>query len=452
MNQWFDAEQHAQRARAFFQAGQWKRALSEIQAALEVIPDNHEWHFGMGLTLDALKRYDEAVRCYETVLKLHGQDVETLLHLGADLIRIQQPARAIGPLRRASQLALDCEESYCYRIAAHAQLGQHDEAEVMFYLAQQIKEDCPRCFLHLANSLEMRNQTAKALWCWQQVIRIDPRMPEVSANIARIHWRQGRLAEARESYLQALRLEPGRISLLREVAALLTEMGLRLEAADKHRRILEQDPESAEAHLRLGELAMRDDHLDAAQRALDRARALDNELWGLHLRLAQVAMRRGDAATARAALLTEIKSKYRKHEPELTTDIMRLLFELGMYRHAVGRATRELKGVYTTTHETFRAEMLLFRGVAWLRLGVLPRGIADCRAALRIAPRNAVAMHNLALAYMRRQRLTQATFWLRRAQALAPDDVELKRLRRGLRWARVKALARAPWRWLLNHL
>ncbi len=437
MNQWSDAEQHAQRAREHFQAGQWDRALTELEAALAVNPDQHEWQFGMGLTLDALHRPKEAVRCYEAVLRLHGEDLETLLHLGADLIRIQEPARAIEVLQRANEVSPRCESAYCYRIAAHAQLGEHDEAEVMFYMAQQIDDDCPLCYQHLAQSLAMRGEVDRATWCWEQVARLDPRFPDVYANLARAHWKQGRFPQARECYLQQLRQEPGDVSLMLEMAELLASMGLQAEAVEKYRRVLEQDPKRAQAHLRLGELAMEGGHLDAAQRAFDRALTLQANLPGLHLRLAQVAMLREVPIAARLHLRKELSLK--KFEQDHMLDIVRLLIDLHLPRAAAALASRHLDATGAAVGDDhYRATLLLYRGVVWMTLGRTRRGIADCRASLRLHPRNTVAMHNLVLAYMGHGQLPRARFWLRRALELTPQDEELRRLRWRLSWARVK--------------
>lgn len=48
------------------------------------------------------------------------------------------------------------EPSYCNRIITYAEMGQHDMAEQMFYLAQQIDEECPLCYYNIGNSLASR--------------------------------------------------------------------------------------------------------------------------------------------------------------------------------------------------------------------------------------------------------------------------------------------------------
>ena len=95
MNDWSLAEQHAERAWRHYEAGRWDHALRLLRRALTINPDQCDWLFGLGLTLDAMSRYDEAADAYRKVLEHEPNDHEALLHLGMDLIRLGQPAEAL---------------------------------------------------------------------------------------------------------------------------------------------------------------------------------------------------------------------------------------------------------------------------------------------------------------------------------------------------------------------
>ena len=53
MSDWLDAEHHAERAFDLFERGRWAEAESELRRALELNPEQAEWHFNLGLTLEA---------------------------------------------------------------------------------------------------------------------------------------------------------------------------------------------------------------------------------------------------------------------------------------------------------------------------------------------------------------------------------------------------------------
>src|SRR5690606_18347544 len=108
MNDWSSAEDHAEKAQRYFEAGMWDKALASLRRALSVHPENADWLFGMGLTLDALDRYEEAIIAYERALSIRGDDVGLLLHLAGDLLRTDQPRRAIEKLEEVNKLDPDC--------------------------------------------------------------------------------------------------------------------------------------------------------------------------------------------------------------------------------------------------------------------------------------------------------------------------------------------------------
>lgn len=451
MSDWQDAEHHAEKAQDLFEAGEWDAALRELRAALSVNPQQTQWLFDMGLALDALRRYDEAAEVFESVLRLRGDNVETLLHLGADLIRSGQPRRAVGVLERAAELDPQCEPSYCQRVAAYAQLEDHDQAEVMFYLARQLTDECPDCLDHLGHSLAMRDQMDRAVWCWQQVLRLDPDHPGVPGSLARAYWQLDQYELARHYIEQQARDEPDDAEPLMTAGILLIEMGKTDEAGEKFRRALDLDPTLPDAHLYLGELSMLRGHVEAAAARFQRARQLDPDMAAASAGLAQVALHRKDKAAARAYLEEELALAQRS--PAQAIDLSRMLIEADMSDEAVrvlDPLVAELAAVSAGAHHSqMLTDALLCRGAARMIDGDLTGGIADTRQAVALDPTNPVAMHNLALAYLESGRLSRAGYWLHRAIELAPQDRQLRKARRRVSIRGAIAAARRrlpPWR------
>ncbi|MCE9591024.1 MAG: tetratricopeptide repeat protein [Planctomycetes bacterium] len=427
MSDWFQAEFHAERAHRFYEAGQWDKALAELKLALSLDPSQSDWHFGMGLTLDALERYDEAVTCFEQVLQLRGDDIDTMLHLGVDLIRSGNDRRAVEVLERVSKIDADNEPAYCHRILAYARLGEHEHAEEMFYLARQVVEECPLCYDHLAHSLAHRDDLDRAIWCWQRVLKMDPHFPEASANLARCHWRKGQHERAHELYIQQLRDDPGDVDTLLQAAQLLAEMGRHAESREKARRVLEIDPTVAAAYHHLGEMSLLAGHLDGASSDLEMAKRLDPDRTGVRLALARVAQLRGKDEEARSLLRAELDLT--GHEPMQVLDMARMLIELRMPQPAVELLSPLIEGEQSWLGDDGRASAFLYRGVARLLTRRTDEGVRDCRAALRLAPRNTLAMRNLVVAYLDQGRLSRARYWLSKAVELSPADTQLQRLR-----------------------
>jgi tetratricopeptide (TPR) repeat protein len=447
MSEWSQAEYHAERAHQFYEAGQWDKALAELRLALAFDPNQPDWHFGMGLTLEAMQRFAEAAASFEQVAQLRDGDPDALLHQGVNLIRSDQCRLAIEALGRLAEADPRNEPAYCHRILAHARLGEHEKAEEMFYLARQLVDECPHCFDHIAQSLVQRREYDRAVWCWQQALRLDPRHPGVHANLAVVHWRKGQLDRAHQHFLQQLREEPGDIDTMLQMGNLLIEMGRAAEASEKFRRALEQDPTVAAAHFHLGELAIQTGHLDAAMAELEMADRLDGSRPGVRMCMAQIALRRAQPDLARAHLRAELDRA--GHSPGQLVELGRLLVEAQMPQQAVALLSPIIEpgDVVPAALLDFplddhrRAGAMLYRGVARLLLGQIEAGIRDCRDALRVEPDNVMALQNLGLAYLNQGRLRRAAATLRRAADFAPEDTHIKDLRLRLRQMAVRLAA-----------
>jgi len=424
---WDDAERRADLAHDYYEAGQWQRALDELNRALAVRPDQAEWQFGLGLTLDALQRFDEAAEAFARVVELRGEEPVALLHLGIERLRANQPRRAIDALQCAVARDPDFEPACCQLILAHTMLDEHDLAEVNFYLARQITDQCPACFDHLAQSLMIRRDYPRAIWCWHETQRLDPEYPEVVRNLARAYHLAGKPERALALYRDELRQEPGDIELLLEAADLLRELGRDDEAVQKLRRVIELEPAQAEALLRLGELALEGGRLEEAGAHLEAARAAEPAMPGIHLGLALLAESRDQTDEARAFALRELDRV--GQSPRKVVTLAGLLLRLGGAEHAIDLLSPMLVGddpVLMDEPGAYTAA-LLTRSLAWLRLDQTGEAITDLRRLRRIDPDHATAAAWLIDAYRQNGQPRRARVILRRVRRQFPLDRRFKR-------------------------
>ena len=87
MNDWSDAERRVEKAQQFFEQRKWSEALREIRLATSINPYNSTWFFNMGLILDELGRFEEALEAYRQADGIDSNEVKTLYHMGLDLYR-----------------------------------------------------------------------------------------------------------------------------------------------------------------------------------------------------------------------------------------------------------------------------------------------------------------------------------------------------------------------------
>lgn len=433
MNDWFEAEQRVQRALELYESGRLEDALRELRAAIDVNPYQGEWHFNLGLTLDALQRHDEALESFQTALDHHGEHLDILNHLGCACLSLGRPRDAIAYFDRAQKVEPHDDLAYVNRIAAYAALGDHEQAELMFYLAVEIDEDQPDAYFHLAESLIDRQITDRAIWCLHHVRRIDPAHPDVHALLGRAYRIEGNTDRALRHFRHHLRAEPADTAVLMQTGELLIDLGRPVEAAEKFRRVTELDPAAAGAHQRLGELSLRCGDLHRAAASFELVLRLEPMFPGAHQKLARIALRQRDRDEARRHLRRELANRMGDEDLPTTEQLARLLCEAKMPREAA-IVLRDCIDRFGST-----ASLLHQLAVAHFRSGQLEHGIRSARRALRIDRDYITAIHNLIVAHLKLGQLRRARYWSRRAKLIAPQDPRTQQLTAQLRVRTIKA-------------
>ena len=254
MSDWLEAEQRVERAQQLSESQHWAEALEELEAALAINPNNPTWHTHRGFLLEELDELEEAAEAFENALELDPSDTDVSLALGAVLSRLRHFGRALEIFENLAKTYPDLEPAYCYRIGVYAELGRHEQAEEMFYLAQELNHECPRCFFHLGASLAARREFDRALFCWQRVLEIEPDYVGVNRRIARAYRAQHEPDLAKEYYLREIRDDPGNTDLLFELAEMTLESGRLVRAATRFAQILELDPDDLRSRFALGRI------------------------------------------------------------------------------------------------------------------------------------------------------------------------------------------------------
>ena len=128
MNDWVDAEGHVERAHQAFEAGRWADAESALRDALAIDPERAEWHFNLGLTLEAAGRFEDAAKSLIDCHAIQQDDAQVLILIGVNLLRANKPREAIGYLESAEKLDAHSAASFVNRVDAYQRLGDHEQA------------------------------------------------------------------------------------------------------------------------------------------------------------------------------------------------------------------------------------------------------------------------------------------------------------------------------------
>jgi len=451
MNDWFEAEQHVERAHEHFEAGRWEEAESELRAAIAHNPYQAEWHFNLGLTLDAAGRHQEAFSAFCASAELDDSHPQACLLAGLNALRADELEQAIIWLERASEANPADGAALTARIEAHARLDQHELAETVFYLAQEMAPQHAPLYIAMADSLLDRKRHDKAVWCLREAGRIDPSCEGLRPRLARAYAATGRHERARQLLMLELRSFPGDLDTLLEIGQLLVDMERYDEAGEKLRRVLELEPDHAEAHFMLGDAAERQGDAMGAMRQYEIVLRLEPDYPEVRQRVASIIMERvrigmpltearpADISLAQRMLIAELREV--REQPgdfgdEELERLASLLLESGLRKESIevcDMLIARTPGRWAPRHA---------KSVAMFESGDLFGGIITVRQALSIEPRLVPAIHNLALAYLRLGQWLRARYWIRQGIAIDPDDRDLRRLRVRLRMRAIGDLAR----------
>jgi len=429
MNDWLDAETRVERAQQLTESQRWDEALAELEAAIEINPNDADWHVCRGRILDELGRYEEAADSYQQARMCVDQTTEVATRLGIDLIRTGRCEEAVRLFEEVADDERDYEPAYCHRIAAYTRMGEHDKAEEMFYLAQQIDEECPHCFHHLAESLACRGQLTQALYCWRRTLEICPNYPQAHERIAQVYRAQGEHDQARQSYLAALRHDPGNTDILADLGNLMVEIEDLPAAAVKFRQVLELEPDAVLPRVMLGLIEMRSHRNEAAGDHLESALAREPDYPGLRSYLGLLELYRNNHYEALRHLTIALT-----HDPDDTIGLLAMgNCMLGLKR------TSEAESHYRRLLDRQPDTVAALHNLAVCRFLVndLEDGVRYCTRALRLEPTNLMVIHKLALAFIELGRWQEARGMIRRGLTQEPGHRGLRHLATRFPWLRL---------------
>jgi tetratricopeptide (TPR) repeat protein len=202
------AEAHAQLGLTLKMQRQLQEAIHHCREALRLDPDCPEAHHTLGLALRAQGRLAEAVVAFHHALRTRPDFAEAYLHLGATLREQGHLERAILYLQHALRLHSDPAEVHIQLGLALTDQGKLEEAAAAHREVLRLRPDSIAALSHLGILLEELSQPEQGRALLERAIQLGPADYQVHVHYGMSLANQGRVAEAREHFLQALAIQP----------------------------------------------------------------------------------------------------------------------------------------------------------------------------------------------------------------------------------------------------
>ena len=175
---------------------------------MAIKPDYADALNNRGITLQELKRFDEALASYDRVLAIKPDYAEALNNRGNTLQELKRFDEALASYDRALAIKPDYAEAHSNRGNTLQELKRLDEALASYDRALAIKPDYAEALNNRGNSLQDLKRLNEALASYDRALAIKPDYAEAFNNRGNTLQELKRLDEALASYDRALAIKP----------------------------------------------------------------------------------------------------------------------------------------------------------------------------------------------------------------------------------------------------
>ena len=190
-----------------YKLGDLEGAVAGFEHVVAEAPDDTSTYRMLGTLHLSRKRYDEAARCFDEVLK-HGEHQGALVHLAMVHMDQERPAEAGELLRRALAVNPDCFECHFNLGNLHWAAEEYEAARGDFERAVGLNDADADARFNLAVTYLALEELDLALPLLERLSVELPENASVWRELGRIYALRGRIEESESAYERASALGP----------------------------------------------------------------------------------------------------------------------------------------------------------------------------------------------------------------------------------------------------
>ena len=419
-----DPNGHFELARLLANRKNAEEAISQMEEAIALNPDNRWYQFFLSELYQYVGKYSEAIRIYDRLIQEDPDNLDNYYQLAALYLSAEKYNDAIRTYDQIESKIGVNEEISLQKQKIH--LMQKDfqdaEAEMKKLIAAYPSET--RYMAILAELYMSVNQQEKAFELYQQILATDPEDPYIHMTLADYYRKQGKKDKAFEEL--KLGFANPALDIDSKVSILLSFYNinqvydeLKDEAEELSRILIATHPNNPKGYSIAGDLYVQDKKYAEARDAFIRAVAIDSSkyvIWEEILRL--------DIVLEQYDHLLE----YSKPAIELFPDqpVLYLMtgiaeFQLNRYKNALDHYNRALKLV--VNDNDLLAQVYMHLGDTYHALGNPEESDKAYEKSLQIKDNNAYVLNNYAYYLsVRNKDLEKAEQMSKRSLVLDPEN------------------------------
>jgi len=263
-----------------------------------------------------------------------------------------------------------------------------EKAEPHFAEAVRIKKNYPEAIINLGLCRERSGFTNEAIGYFERAVQVQP-MASAYYNLANLLTKQGEWEQAEKNYRSALELKPEFLEALYNYGALLAKQGKVDDAAKKYATAVSLKPDFADAHLSFGALLAGQQKWNEAIVEFNGALQSEPSNANIHFNLGAAYNAKGepDAAVKHYAEACRL----RPDDAEAREALGLLLLSQGKPNEAIG-CLQESTRLQPSAKAHYELALALDAS------GQGAKALTEYREAVRLSPRSALYMNDLAWA------------------------------------------------------
>ena len=281
-----------------------KDAEVAYHRAIESDPNDPWAWYGLGFTLQELKRNAEAEAAYRQAVELDPDDGPSWLGLGILWRELKRFEEAEAAFRRS--IELDPQSELRWDNLGHLldDLNRGEEAEAAYRRAIELDTQADYAWHNLGGLLQRLGRFAEAEAACRRSVELDPSSAPLWSGLGNILFDLKRYEEAEEAYRRSIELDPRYAHPWNGLGLVLQRLNRTAEAEAAYRRSIELDPQSEYPWSNLGWLLGQDEgrQLEAAE-AHRRAAEINPKRKRDLEQMLTLCAKAGDSASDREAAL-----------------------------------------------------------------------------------------------------------------------------------------------------
>jgi tetratricopeptide (TPR) repeat protein len=243
---------HNNLGQALLEAGETAEAVKHFETALRLSPGRPMAYNNLAGALAKLGRTAEAVENARAAVKLSPDYSEAHFNLGTALLRQGQGSAAILSFENAVRLQPGYAEAYCNLGAALLQAGRASDAVACYAEAVRLKRDYAEAHYGLGLARQQSGQWAAAVEPYETALQLRPDYAEANNNLGVVLLQLRRGPDAIRRFQAALSVRPDYVEAHNNLGRALCEIGRMPEAVPHFQAVLRLEPKNAAAHFNIG--------------------------------------------------------------------------------------------------------------------------------------------------------------------------------------------------------